>query len=233
MIDSETKIDTNQTFFGRLYAPDQRDKLHMAAPPPLQAIARRYKYWNPGTILDQGYTSQCVAYTAEGLLMASPYRNLMYRTPAELYLEAQRVDEWPGEEPVYYGTSIRAGMKVLQSAGYLTGYQWAFDAETVVRYILSTGPVALGTNWYLAMSSPDRYGFVHPVGPIVGGHAYLATGANRDIKCTDGTKGAIRFVNSWGTYWGQTGKAWMSFATLDRLIKEFGEAAMPKEVLKK
>jgi len=39
----------------------------------------------------------------------------------------------------------------------------------------------------------------------------------------------VRIVNSWGERWGQGGEAWLSFADLERLIHEEGEACGPVE----
>jgi C1A family cysteine protease len=37
-------------------------------------------------------------------------------------------------------------------------------------------------------------------------------------------------VNSWGTGWGLKGRAYLTFETLDRLIKMEGEAAVATEI---
>mgnify|MGYP006891290300 CR=1 FL=1 len=71
-----------------------------------------------------------------------------------LYNEAQKIDQWPGED--YDGTSVRAGAAVLKSKGYISGYNWAWDVETVVNALLTLGPVVVGTWWTYDMFFPNE-----------------------------------------------------------------------------
>jgi C1A family cysteine protease len=84
------------------------------------------------------------------------------------------------------------------------------------------------------MFEPDSKGFIDCLkAPTqVGGHAYLGVGINTRLRCPDGTKGAIRILNSWGSGWGQDGRAWIPLSQFDMLLKEDGEAACAKEILK-
>lgn len=223
-----SEILFNQGGLGRLPAIDFRDRNYLLAPPSTATIGVTSREWRTGVVLNQGDTPQCVAYSGEQYLATGPVRNLFYKTPADLYHEAQTLDEWAPAP--HDGTSVRALFKVLQAKGYVKNYQWAFDIDTVVRHVLSTGPVVFGTNWYVKMFDPDKYGFIWAQGPLAGGHAYLIKGVNTLKKCPDGTIGALRMVNSWGTNWGQKGYAWISFATASQLIKEYGEAATSLEL---
>jgi C1A family cysteine protease len=141
--------------------------------------------------------------------------------PGHVYREAQKVDEWPGED--YSGTSVRAGAKVLQALGFIASYHWAYDVETVVQAVLERGPVVVGTSWYRDMFLPDASGLVTPSGPLVGGHAYVLNGTNRKT-------GLFRAKNSWGRSWGKGGAFWLSYETLERLLHESGEACIALEV---
>lgn len=212
----------DQKFFGRLPAIDFRDRRHLLrVPSKMPATGTRYYYTGP--VLDQGQTSQCVAYSGTQMLVTGPVMNKPYKTPALLYAECQKVDEWPGED--YDGTSVRALFKVLQGAGYIESYQWAFNLESVVSHLLKVGPVIFGTNWYSSMFDVDRTGFmrIKPGSQNVGGHAYMVKGVNVAKK-------ALRIVNSWGTGWGHGGFAWLSFDDAERLLNENGEAATAKEL---
>ena len=140
-----------------------------------------------------------------------------------IYRQAQLVDEWPGED--YEGTSVRAGAKVLRALGMVSEYRWAWDMETLARYVLTTGTVVMGTNWYEGMDVPNAEGFVSPRGSIRGGHAWLVLGYNR-------ARGVYRGVNSWGKHWGQAGRFWISEEDLGRLLAESGEACSAIEVRK-
>jgi C1A family cysteine protease len=64
----------------------------------------------------------------------------------------------------------------------------------------------------------------------VGGHAYLICGANREMRCPDGTLGALRMQNSWGQSWGDGGQAWISYMDAATLLKDWGEAATSAEL---
>lgn len=219
---------------GRLVSIDFRDRNHpMSATLPRTSsdVVPVYKYWKAGAILDQGTTSQCVAYAGEQFLVSGPITNKFYKTPTELYNECQLVDEWDGEN--YNGTSVRALFKVLQSKGYIKEYSWAFNINEVVQHLLLKGPVILGTDWYTSMFNPDpETGFigVFASSGLAGGHAYMVSGCNTNKLCPDGSRGAIRITNSWGMDWGIDGRAWLSFKDADRLIQNWGEACTSTEL---
>lgn len=208
---------------GRLYAPDRRDHgFLMAAVLPVATVTHRAWYQN-GWWGDQGATPQCVGYAWAHWLEDGPVTqggSAPILAPSVIYHEAQLVDEWPGE--AYDGTSGRAGAKVLQARRFIDSYLWAFDAETVVNAILSTGPVVVGTNWYEGMFAANAAGKLTISGVIAGGHEYVLNGASR-------ASGLVRIKNSWGRAWGRNGNAWLSFADLDRLLKEDGEACLAVE----
>ncbi len=192
-------------------------------------------HWITSTALDQGATSQCVAYAWEQYLASSPVKNKFYKDPASLYREAQLVDEWPGEEPAYEGTSVRAGAKVLQAAGYIKEYSWAFDVQTAINYVLTTGPVVLGIDWHISMFYPFEFGkdkqqFIRTGGGVVGGHAIFWKGVNLKRPCWCGEPGAARLLNSWSASWGDGGKVWICLKELDKLIQSWGECSMATEL---
>ncbi len=142
-----------------------------------------------------------------------------------IYHEAQKVDEWPGEEPDYEGTSVRGGAKYLQAVGHLKEYRWAQTIDDVRVWLLSgKGTVVMGTTWYEGMFSPDpKTGLVKPTGRVAGGHAYLCIGYSEP-------KGAFRYINSWGRSWGQDGRFWMDGEDAERLlVNEDGEACIGTE----
>jgi hypothetical protein len=207
---------------GRLPAVDARDAgfrmsqlLGPAEPLP------EYKYWLSWNVLDQGQYPHCVAYAWSQYLRTGPIMQVPKLVEPQIYHEAQLVDEWPGEE--YDGTSVRAGAKVLQKLGYIGAYTWAWDVETVIRHVLTRGPVVVGTNWYLSMFRPDSSGYIQIGGSLVGGHAYCITGYTRRNR-------AFRLINSWGYGWGQSGRAWIEEEDLARLISEDGEACAAEEL---
>lgn len=208
---------------GRLVAIDPRDGNYLLASPRV-APTRMWRNWYDGGWWgDQGQEPQCVGFAWSHFLEAAPTTHPKAGPsvdPTVIYTEAQRLDEWPGEG--YAGTSVRAGAKFLQSIGAIGEYLWAFDADTVCRNLLETGPVVLGINWYDSMFAPDARGVIHVDGGPAGGHAILATGYHR-------TRKRVRLKNSWGRGWGTGGHAWLGVDDLERLIREDGEACLAVE----
>jgi hypothetical protein len=212
---------------GRLRQWDQKNCDYLM---PKKAVPQelRKRFWNAGKVLDQGDTPQCVGYAGWGWLASGPVTNHPPFSPTDLYHWAQDNDEWEGTD--YDGSSTLGLMKALKSKGYVSDYVWALDAETLVAWILTTGPVVVGTNWYKDMFTPDKDGFLEPAGDLAGGHEWRIEGADRDRRCYDGSLGAVRMVNSWGPKWGDHGRAWVSFNDLDKLIKDQGEAVTATEI---
>ena len=211
---------------GRLPASDARDTRFRIA--PLLAavpIERDFRYWWPGGWSgDQGNTPQCVGFAWTHWLEDGPRTRPAPGPevdPAGVYRDAQLIDEWPGED--YDGTSVRAGAKVLEARGFIREYRWAWDLDTLVRAVLTTSPVVVGTNWYYGMDTPDAEGRLRLTGGVAGGHAYEISGVNR-------RRARARMKNSWGPEWGNNGSAWIAFEDLERLILEDGEVCLAVEV---
>lgn len=217
---------------GRVLIPDERDRNY-----PMQAVLRaavtlpRFKYhstfWPP---LDQGLTSQCVVYSTAGDLIASPtrYKRDLF-TPAylaERYAYAQNNDEWPGAEPEYYGTSVRAGFEAWRERGFVSNYWHAQSMDDLELWILTQHPVVFGANWYSSFDAPDpKTGLVKltPGAYIRGGHAWLCYGYNRE-------SGVFACQNSWGL-WGVNGRFKIGYDDVKRLIfDEWGDAIGATEV---
>lgn len=213
---------------GRRKSQDPRDRQHLIQSLPTVVMSRT---WSCRGVLDQGATSQCVAYSGIKYLTAYPINNHPKEAPADIYRECLKVDEWEGED-WDGGTSVRALFKVLKRLGYVSEYKWAFDAETVVNHVLTRGPVVMGTDWTTDMFMPHvRTGYISATGKNDGGHAWLVVGANRKRRNPDKSLGAVRMVNSWGAKWGsQQGRAWLTFKDLDKLIKADGEACVSTEL---
>ena len=207
---------------GRVHIPDGRDRGYpMATQLPEAAPERRYRYWGAGWRGDQGATSHCVAYSLLHWLEAMGRPGDPDRwDPEWIYREAQQVDQWPGEEPDYEGTSVRAGAKILQRERLISSYRWAWDIGTIATAILTTGPVVVGTAWHDAMFTPDPDGRIRPGGGIAGGHAYLLSGVNTNDR-------VFRIDNSWGASWGKNGRAWITHDDMARLLAADGEACLP------
>ncbi len=206
------------TGLGRRFALDPRDAQYRLE--PKKAVGIDTRTWAAPPILDQLDTSECVGHAARSWLTAGPFVNKNGPDQHEIYREARKVDEWPGES--YDGTSVRGAFKVLKARGFVSEYRWATTVDDILNHILTTGPVVMGTDWFMEMMTTDRNGFIQPSGSSVGGHAWLIIGANR-------SKG-FRMVNSWGRGWGESGRAWLKIDHLVPLLAQDGEAAVAVEV---
>ena len=172
---------------------------------------------------DQGDFPECVGYMWTHKLSVGPitHKARPPYDPRLLYRQAQRVDDWPGEN--YAGTSVRAGAKVLQAAGLIESYWWAYDVETVTE-ALFTMPICFGTWWYEGMSKPEKgTHIIRTTGARQGGHAYLIVGGNKKT-------GFLKVMNSWGRSYGYNGFAWLPMEEADKLLKDQGEACLAVEV---
>ena len=217
---------------GRLIVKDERDiKFQIKSLLPKEMPGITYKYWwTNGWWGNQGETPHCVAYSWTHWLASGPKTQKNSRkggvAPFDttyLYNEAQKVDDWEGED--YDGTSVRAGAKILKANGFISEYNWAWDLDTTVKTLLTLGPVVVGTWWTYDMSFPDKDGVIKSTGAKLGGHAYLLDGVNVNKKM-------FRIKNSWGRNWGKKGFAYISFSDMESLIKDYGEVCLAKEIEK-
>lgn len=215
---------TEQHGLGRLTAVDERDRnfparmLTLTAPPVLP----RSRYYRTGPVLNQGATGTCVGHAWRGWLssaqvMLPPSQG---PDPFAIYDQATQVDEWIGNDQDQnrsFGTSVRAGAKIMASHGHLQSYLWAVDAWDVATWLLQgLGVVVFGTNWTADMFHPLPSSLVRPTGRVVGGHAYLCVGYSQESRL-------FRFQNSWGRAWGQRGRFSMTSDDVERLIRDQGE----------
>lgn len=185
-------------------------------------------YYNTGPILNQGSYPMCVGYSWRQWLTTGLVENTnLNPTGRTIYCEARTRDPWSGDcsTDLKSGTSIRAGAKYLQERGLITTYVWAWDAETVRRWLLSgKGPVVVGTRWYSSMYRPAGGRIVvNTNSTLAGGHAYALTGF-------DDTTKLFRVTNSWGTSWGTKGHSNMRYIDLDKLLKMQGECVTAVEI---
>lgn len=185
--------------------------------------------WRCNEWYDQGREGACVAYALGHELAARPAEvtgpNDRWLVQ-DIYWEAQKIDPWdggsyPGATPFYEGTSILAGVKTMYKKKFFQEYRWAFTMNDFLLGVGYNGPAVIGVYWYDSMYTPDRNGFIRPVGNIVGGHAIMVRAVNlRERKVT--------LRNSWGKGWGQNGDCYMTFDDMDNLLHQSGEAVFLK-----
>jgi hypothetical protein len=184
--------------------------------------------WSCNQWLDQGSEGACVGFSLTHELLAKPsvVSGLSSQFAREqVYWEAQKIDPWaggsyPGASPRYEGTSVLAGVKILQRLGYIQEYRWAFGLEDLVMAVGYKGPAILGIPWYEGMFDVHSCGQLHVMGAVMGGHAILCKGVSVKNK-------TFTLHNSWGTSWGLGGDALISWDEMERLLHEGGEAVIP------
>jgi hypothetical protein len=185
--------------------------------------------------LDQGNTSSCVGHAWSHFLRMAKIRNLSGPEAMMIYAKAQAIDPWPGEEPWFQGTSTEAGAQVLRDLGYIERFVWPDNDEQMIRFLLTEGPVVVGSNWWSGMDDVDAAGYMWASGQLRGGHCYVIDYWNR-VK----DEGSV--LNSWGYgTWGminpesgfRTGRAKIKRAVLrDLVFNQAGEACGATELRK-
>lgn len=214
--------------FGRLIAPDSRDKQH-----PMRRLVRRItlplsRMWTSkrSYVLDQGPTSHCVGFAWAGFLESAPHMHQLTNEDAHrFYGLAQDHDEWEGT--AYDGSSTRGGAKGLQSVGLIEGeYVWAQKEQDVWDFVRGRGPVVTGTPFLTGMMEPNSKGYLRLTGGDEGGHDWLIIGASHSRQ-------AYRMQNSWGEGWGENGRAWIKREDYKVLLEETGGDACSAIEVKK
>jgi len=219
--------------FGRRFAADPRDHnflMRRLLPDPRALTLPVRKTWGINkTALDQGETGTCVGHGWRNFLRCAPLRTTAAKPSAfDIYRSAVPRDPWPdnddeanlpdGDPGLDTGTSVRAGAEALTELGHLKSYVWSFSLQPAVEWVLTQGPVVLGTNWYSSFFQPDADGIVRitATASVAGGHCYLWRGVD--------TRRALALCsNSWGDEWGKSGEFYLPLSDLERLIHEDGE----------
>ena len=203
----------------------------------LQTAQPRSYTWGAGPVTDQGKEGACVGHGWTGELTARPrVVRIQSRTPDtfayDLYHRVQHRDPWKGcslgsrcpIEPTsdsanYDGTSVLSCAQELQDRGFISEFRWAFGLSDLILAIGRKGPAVLGIPWHEGMYDAPR-GILTVTGEQVGGHCIVARGVNVREKW-------VLLRNSWGPDWGVGGDARISFADLERLLDNDGEAVIP------
>lgn len=209
----------NRTFDRRIEFDPRSRNFPIRALIPKAAKPRGYT-WGCDVWLDQGSEGACTGFAVAHEAAARPcvVPGITNAVARVIYKRAQELDEFPGED--YEGSSVLGAMKAGQERGWYPEYRWAFGVDDLILAVGYKGPADLGTNWYGGMLEPDKKGFVHADGLLVGGHSYLVRGVH--VK-----KQYFTIRNSWGKAWGVNGDCYISFADMRRLLSERGEAAIP------
>jgi hypothetical protein len=214
-----------------------RDLDFLMHPRRAEAAGVVRRHWlSPGGPLDQRKTSECVIHCFDKYLTTQPCKNPGFRTTerrTEVYHQVQDIDEWPGR--AYDGTSTRAMMRWAKDHGWIKDYHWTFQVQALLDHVLVDGPANMGTVWDDQMMDTDKYGYIANSQQEAddAGHGWLIIGADREKKHSlTHEVGAFRGLTSWGN-WGKfrNSRFWISFSTVDKLLRMAGEAAIANEIL--
>jgi hypothetical protein len=240
MITMKDGTQTEDIKLGRLIQFDERSRSYNVRT-VLPSTELRVRRWTGGPVLDQGYEGSCVghAWAKELLLRPVANKGIDDAFARRVYCRAQAIDPWPGtskictqrETPHYEGTSILAGAKAVQEAGYIESYYWAFNVDDVLAAISNLGPVVIGIPWYDGMYDTRKSGLVEVSGRVVGGHAIVLTGHHPRMRIKGegwtARHHVVEWINSWGYGYGLKGRGLLKVEDLERLLKDNGEACIP------
>lgn len=213
-------MEITQYRLGRIRNHDARSLQHPAV---TGATHNPVKHRTLGAVLDQGNLGSCVANASAHALNTAPTHKKGQRIMKEpdavsWYGPATAIDPFPGTYPPDdTGTDINSLAKVLRDAGLIVSWEHAFGLDHVLA-ALQIKPICLGIDWHESMFTPDKDGFVHPDGNVVGGHETLIREDHPDSKY-------VLVRNSWGKSWGLNGHYKLTYDDLGTLLKAGGDAA--------
>lgn len=212
---------------------------------PVIEKAPRSFTWSVPYWLNQGQEGRCVEYSICHDLLARPVMvDPRFVTDIlagkKIYWPSQRDDYWqggsyPGAVPFSEGTSVLHGIKTTAALGFFGEYRWSFTLQEAILSLGYVGPLILGMNWHPGMFNTDSNGFIHPTGPVAGGHAILAHSVKivwldpRGPKVwanVDLVRSYIILHNSWGQGWGINGRAKLNLIDFDALRRANSEVCV-------
>lgn len=166
-------------------------------------------------VLDQGSTGHCVGFGWAQWGNTLPYDDKFKNTDGDaIYYECKVIDGEPLQED---GSQVRSGAKALKARGRLDTYVFADTIDEAIAWIMTKGPVVMGTDWTEDMFTPDKNGLVKPTGQVAGGHCYVAVGYDPKTQL-------IEYINSWDDSWGVDGHFFMSKTNAASLHAAQGDA---------
>lgn len=183
----------------------------------------RTRTWSLSMQLDQGVIPGCTGWSATQIQLTTPriWFGLNDQSALAWYYEAQRNDEWDGED--YEGSSVLGACQAGIKKGYLNAYYWATTLDEIRHGVSQYGPMQIGSRWMTGMMEPDSDFWVYPTGSEEGGHAY-------ELGAYNEPGDYFWIYQTWGGLWGDRGKARIRAEDLGSLVLDgTGEAALPRK----
>ena len=200
----------------------ERIKAMTPAPvPPEPSPTNPVSWSNTENVLDQGETPHCVGFAGAQWGNTLPVDDKYDNSDGhDLYYLCKVMDGEPKEEN---GSNSRSLAKALKQAKRLNTYAFAANVDEIIQWLLTKGPVLIGTDWYTGMFNPDSQGFIRPTGVVEGGHMYLAIGYDPATEI-------IEYLNSWSDDWGLNGRFYMWKNDATKVFANQGEGLVAVEL---
>lgn len=223
------KFDQQDPRLGRHVVHDSRSlRYAFRAAPRRKLSSVRHDVHIP--ILDQGNVGSCTGHAGTAAIASGEFwtaGRLVVKADAQsahayavdLYSQATELDPWPGQYvPDDTGSDGLSIAKALQQRGLISGYQHALSLQDALA-ALAGQVVMIGSSWLAGMFDPGPDGRLTVSGAVAGGHEY----ALDEIDCE---RQRVWIRNSWGEGWGISGRAWMTWADLERLLADEGDCTV-------
>lgn len=194
------------------------------SPAPAPVPVPTGKSWNIVPRLNQGDTPHCVGFGWADWGNSDPVNDSFTNDDGNaIYYECKVIDGEPNAED---GSDVRSGAKAMLNRKRLSAYAFAKSLDVAEQWVLTKGPIVIGSDWTEDMFTPDKDGYIKPTGDVAGGHCYLWSGVLEN--------GDYEFTNSWGngTDWpgSLNGQFKMTKADFASLYSSNGEACASVEL---
>lgn len=209
----------------RFMMHDPRSRNHPVAASRAKYPTKNVRHERKADIWDQGEIGDCTANAFLGMLMTEPLHSLAggkwaftEKDCVPFYSLETKLDNAviPGVYPPNdTGSTFLYAAKAGQQLRYIRSYQHAFGLAQTLNLLVDY-PINLGIDWYEGMMDTDRKGFVKPGGRLAGGHEICVDEINSSGEY-------IGFSQSWGESWGRSGRGYMTWASLDALLRADGD----------
>lgn len=219
---------------GRHIEHDERSRDHAFVPRRVLKL-RKLLHGTTGGILNQANIGACTGFATAKACNSRPIMDplkgdkiLTNDDGLDLYHRATIADGFPGEwPPDDTGSSGLAACKGAKDRGLITSYRWAFNLDDALQALMR-GCVLIGINWYTSFDQPRSDGLIKIGGSVRGGHELCVRGYDPTVSLQP-SEALLWIDNSWTDGWGLRGRCCMTVGTLEQLLAEGGDVAVPWE----
>ena len=193
------------------------------------SLPARFVTPDPGPVLDQGKTPQCVSFASCGAKRHEDRAKLPAWTPYDEDAFYHRLKELDGD-PTGEGTNFRTALQTALKEGIPTTdarrltiaayYSVPVDYGAIKQVVSELGEVLVAIAWPTSWFSPFRNGVLPAPDSVAGGHAVRVIGWDDRRMGHGPSAGNLIVRNSWGLSWGMKG----SFYLPEAYLGQVGEA---------